>query len=77
MTKKTFIALADYIRRTRPSGAGNPVAEADPHYIGERSQWEYMRDQLAEVCQSENPRFNRAHWLGYIAGTNGKNGGKI
>lgn len=77
MTKKHFIALADYIRQTRPSGQGNPVAESDLHYIGERVQWEYMRDQLADFCQSQNPRFNRERWIGYINGTNGKNGGKV
>ena len=30
---------------------------------------------LADFCQSLNPNFNRERWLGYIAGTNGPNGG--
>jgi hypothetical protein len=32
---------------------------------------------LAEFCRDQNGRFNRERWLGYIAGTNGKNGGAI
>jgi hypothetical protein len=32
-------------------------------------------NHLADFCQSQNPNFNRDRWLGYIAGTNGKNGG--
>lgn len=31
---------------------------------------------LASFCEEQNPRFNRERWLGYIAGSNGKNGGK-
>jgi hypothetical protein len=38
-------------------------------------QW--IVDSLADFCQSQNPRFNRERWLGYIAGTNGKNGGAV
>lgn len=32
-------------------------------------------DTLADFCQSQNSNFMRAHWLGYIKGENGKNGG--
>lgn len=32
---------------------------------------------LAGFCEEQNPRFNRHRWLGYIAGTNGRNGGKV
>lgn len=32
---------------------------------------------LADFCQSQNPRFMRDRWLGYIAGTCGKNGGSV
>ena len=61
MTKKTFIALADCIR-------------SENHGFREFSP-EQVR-LLADFCQSQNPNFNRERWLGYIAGTNGKNGGK-
>ena len=77
MSKKHFIALAETVRASRPGGVGNPAAEADPHYIGERQQWEWMRDRLADFCAAQNPRFNRERWIGYIEGTNGPNGGKI
>lgn len=32
---------------------------------------------IADFCAAQNPRFDRARWLGYIAGECGKNGGKI
>lgn len=38
---------------------------------------EYQVARLADFCADGNPRFNRERWLGYIAGTNGKNGGKV
>jgi len=68
MTKKHFIALADAIRDHNQT--------ADPYTTGEP----FTNSQLgllADFCEESNPRFNRARWLGYIAGTNGKNGGKV
>jgi len=32
---------------------------------------------LADFCQSQNAQFKRDRWLGYIAGENGQNGGKV
>jgi hypothetical protein len=64
MTKKHFIALADSIKERN----NNP--DAEPFTI---SQIQFV----ADFCQSQNPNFNRARWMGYIAGTNGKNGGKV
>ena len=32
---------------------------------------------LAGFCKSQNGRFNRERWLGYIRGENGPNGGKV
>ena len=68
MTKKHFIALADYIREHNSSGyVGRPGFNLfDAQHI----------NSLAAFCQSQNSNFNRKRWLGYIAGTNGKNGGK-
>lgn len=34
-------------------------------------------EMLADFCKSQNPRFNRERWLGYIASYNGPNGGAI
>lgn len=38
---------------------------------------DWQIEQFALFCSNQNPRFNRERWLGYIAGTNGKNGGAI
>jgi len=32
-------------------------------------------DVLADFCWDQNPRFNKARWLGYIQGTCGPSGG--
>ena len=32
---------------------------------------------LADFCQSQNPRFMRGRWIGYIKGENGSNGGAV
>ena len=59
MSKKDFIALADYIRTS-------DVAWTDTQL-----------DILASFCKSQNGRFLRERWLGYIRGENGPNGGAI
>jgi len=63
MTKKNFIALADFLkaRTITPNNGGTFTP--------------YQIEQLADFCQRQNSNFNRDRWLGYIAGTNGKNGG--
>ena len=70
MTKKHFIALADAIgyARGHAMAGENPEAEL----AGVMAAAEY----IANACKEANPNFNRERWLGYIAGTNGKNGGK-
>ena len=68
MTKKHFIALADELKDHNRT-AGNVS-----HYT------RFTDDQtktLATFCAKQNPNFDRERWLGYIAGTNGKNGGKV
>jgi hypothetical protein len=67
MTKKHFIALADAIRVHQEKQYRNGVIEQAP----------YLIDTLADFCAGQNPRFNRDRWIGYIQGTNGKNGGKV
>ena len=63
MTKKNFIALADSLRAFFETNAG---VEMDDHTRG------VLINHLADFCQE----LNRNRWLGYIAGTNGKKGGK-
>jgi hypothetical protein len=74
MTKKHFIALADIVRSLKPTATEHGMSE---HFDAEMNQWRRMRAQLGDLCASSNPRFNRDRWLGYIAGTHGKNGGKV
>lgn len=68
MTKKHFIALADAIRKF------NLTAKENGFGIGFTAM---QTDALADFCASQNRHFKRERWLGYIAGTNGKNGGKV
>ena len=67
MTKRHFIALADVLRRLRP--------DQHPNDLRRYEQWQKTVDALADFCRSQNPQFDRQRWLGYIAGTNGPNGG--
>lgn len=68
MTKRHFIALADALRNERPGDLWDP---------NKRVQWDLDVLAIAHVCEQANPRFNRDRWLGYIAGTNGPNGGEV
>ena len=72
MTKKHFIALADTIRAHNEWSDRNRLAIG-----GSKHFQEHHIEALADFCQSQNPQFNRDRWLGYIAGTNGKNGGRM
>ena len=60
MSKKRFIALADAVKN------GTALTTLTQVQI----------EALADFYQAQNPNFNRDRWLGYIAGANGKNGGK-
>jgi len=62
MSKKNFISLADAIREHNQKSASQPFTTD-------------QLDILARFCALQNPNFKRERWLGYIAGTNGKNGG--
>lgn len=64
MTKQDFIALADTIRDHNTRKPGLRFKH-------------YHINAIADFCRSRNPRFNRERWLGYIAGTNGPNGGSL
>jgi len=71
MTKKHFIALADKIRDTRIDSRAMDVVSNHCESFTLK-----QLEHLANFCAEQNPNFNRERWLGYIAGTNGKNGGK-
>ena len=64
MTKKHFIALAEAIKRHNQND-----------FKDEFSVMQILT--LMDFCKSQNPVFNADRWLGYIAGDNGPNGGKI
>ncbi len=74
MTKRHFIALADMIRDLNPAlcNAGHGPKVED----GREMQYNDTIEVLARFCAEQNPQFDRARWLGYIAGTNGPSGGK-
>ena len=77
MSKKDFIALADVFIRTNPKGLPESLRGLFPLVSqGLEGQWETDRDTCADFCAAQNPRFNRARWLAYIAGECGPNGGK-
>lgn len=73
MTKRHFIAIADVLRDLNPglclSGHGPKVED------GREMQHNDTIEALASFCSRQNPQFDRSRWLGYIAGTNGPNGG--
>jgi hypothetical protein len=68
MSKQNFIALADQIREH------NRIEQNAMGVSAQLFTKEHL-DTLADFCRSQNPQFMRDRWLGYIAGTNGKNGG--
>ncbi len=71
MSKKDFIALADTLRASKPIDRGSHIDAA------KIAQWEFMVEQLADLCAKSNPAFKRAQWLDYVAGKVGPNGGSL
>lgn len=69
MTKKDFIALANAIRDHDSIAAICPSRKQIFTFD--------QLDTLAALCASQNPRFDRARWLGYIRGVCGPNGGTV
>lgn len=69
MSKRHFIELADVLRRNKPdpmTDTGSTVA-----------LWAKLRDDIADVCKSENRAFNRDRWMDYIDGKCGPSGGAV
>lgn len=67
--KLAFIALADAIREWNHNPPRNFKGEPCEQFT------QLQLACLADFCASQNPNFMRERWLGYIAGTNGKNEG--
>ncbi len=66
LTKKGFIALADHLRATRPTGTLlSPV---------HMEQWEKQVTSMADMLGASNPAFKRQRWLDYIDGKCTANG---
>lgn len=75
MTKKHFIALADYLRGTKPDqstwdGSGEMIA-------GRLDQWEADVQAIARFCKSQNGGFMYDRWMDYINSDCGPNGGAV
>lgn len=66
MSKKDFIALADFVRWHNDSMVGKELPFTATHL-----------DTLAQFCETQSERFKRDRWLGYIAGECGPNGGDV
>ena len=62
MSKKHFIALAEYLKDTAPYCEAFTAAQIK---------------HLANFCHSQNYRFKHKRWIAYIKGECGPNGGKI
>jgi hypothetical protein len=62
MTKKHFIALADYLHDTHGYCESFTLAQIK---------------HLANFCHAQNPNFKRDRWINYIAGVGGPCGGKV
>jgi hypothetical protein len=60
MSKKHFIALAQYIADTK-------------HYCEPFTAKQI--EHLANFCHAQNPYFKKDRWVSFIAGTCGPNGG--
>jgi hypothetical protein len=69
MSKKNFIALGQAIMEHNRVciNRGSMDSLFDPSHL----------DTLAQFCQSQNPRFLRERWLGFINGQNGPCGGSV
>ena len=64
MYRKQFVALAEEIKhhnRINPEHAFDAVQLAS----------------IMRFLKSENPQFNAERWVGFIAGENGANGGRV
>ena len=71
ISKKDFIALADYIRGWNITQS-SPLQDAFTDKPFTAAQIEH----LAKFCLAQNSNFNRERWMDYVAGNCGPNGGQ-
>jgi len=74
ITKQVIIALADAIRASASIEDPNDYEAntfAEGFVYGRHKQLNETINALADVCQSQNRRFDREKWLAYIAGKRG------
>lgn len=76
IAKKEFIALANKVIALE-SHYRRYAKEEPKRVITTETVLGGYRAALAAFCFDQNPRFNQARWLGYIAGTNGPSGGEV
>ena len=57
MTRQHFAAIAAVLLKERPDRDGTPWAN------GARDEWSTIVLAMAALCQSQNPRFDRARFL--------------
>lgn len=62
MTKQHFITIADTLRAMKPA----PTDERGRFTDGRQTQWLATVEAFADLCASENPRFDRMRWLAYV-----------
>lgn len=67
MSKKHFIALADFIKMHQRAARDT---QANPFH-------EDQLETLADFCRAQNHDFKKERWLGYIKGECGSNGGRV
>lgn len=78
MTKKDFIALTDALHHSMPvkgCHGGRGWRHSEACYELCFDSWQRDVNEIARTLEHDNPKFNREHWLDYIAGKCGPNGG--
>jgi len=76
MTKKHFISLADLIRKGFELNAREVLGDDNGARGLDHDAIPIPIRELAWWAKTQNDRFNRERWYGYIYGTCGPNGGK-
>ena len=65
MTNNEFVALADALRNHNRTADGRTEFTPDHLLV------------LADFCASQDPNFNRRHWIDYIGEEDGLGGGSM
>jgi len=73
MSKKHFIALADYLSAQKPNSEDY---DSQSELNAKLEQWEQDARAVASVCGKFNRAFDRGLWWRYLNGECGPNGGE-